>query len=149
MASISGRIISGTGSATKNLQVQLPMIASQVPDIAACYRGTINVKLDSALLVLSPDFRTEKINWHPEHAPGEIFDLLRIQFSAESFPAPIHAWLYIAHNSPHRKDLRVHEVLAPRIQIKMDEHCRICIDRPTLELPYRARRVIVVTQQAT
>jgi hypothetical protein len=114
---VFGSVVSGTGTAAHNLQTQLPLIAAGFPEIAQCFPGTLNVKLEKALLVLSPDHRTEPIDWHPDHAPGEIFDILRIQLEAPEGTLMIPACLYIAHNSPHQKDLTMHEVIALKVQV--------------------------------
>jgi hypothetical protein len=146
MIEITGQRQPGEGTATGNLAKQLPLILPGFPEIAAVHRGTINLRLDRPLLVLTPDHRTRPIDWdHANHPDGEIFDFLRIQFEAPVGSGPVDAWLYIAHNSQWRKDPRVHEVMAPMIEnLDADAICKIRIDRPGWELPYQLWRAIVV-----
>ena len=131
--------------ATSNLAIQLPMIATEFPEIADCHLGTINLLLDTPLLVLTPDHRTRPIPWSPEFDPGEIFDFLRIVLEAPVNAAPVPAWLYIAHWSPHRADLRVHEVLAPKMPVRYGDRCRIGIKRDVKQMPYGTYPIILVT----
>jgi hypothetical protein len=138
MLTIHGTIMTGLGGAGGNLEVQLPRIAERFPEVKDCFHGTINIQLEKPLLVLSADHRTGPIDWDAAHAPGEIFDLLRIRLEAPVGSPATRAWLYIAHNSPHRKELQLHEVIGPRIQgATPGARCRIHIERPHLTLPYR------------
>jgi len=141
---IEGTSRAGLGAATKNLGVQLPMISAEFPEVASCRHGTVNLLLDCPLLVLAPDHRTRQIPWDPSFGDGEVFDLLRIHFEAPTGTAPVLAWLYIPHGSPHRKDPRCHEVLAPNVQLSTGARCRVGISRNAVQLPYQTWPVIMV-----
>lgn len=143
MISIRGTIQKGFGGASGNLVTQLPRIAEGFPEVKNCFHGTLNIELEKPLLVLSPDHRTKRIDWHPDHAPGEVFDLLRIDLEAPLGSPKIPAWLYIAHNSDHRRNLRMHEVIAQKIGASVGCACMIHIDRPCVTLPHRQFPVVV------
>ena len=133
------------GAATKNLHSQVPLIAAEFPEIQGCHRGTINLKFENALIIANPDYRTSPIPWHPDHAPGEVFDFLRIQLEAPEGRNRIDAWIYVAHHSDHRNDPRMHEILASELcNLSGNASCRIHIDRNVIELPYRTNRTFVV-----
>jgi hypothetical protein len=79
----------GTGTATPNLATQLPLIAKEFPEVAACHHGTINLNLDSPLFVIAPDHRTKPIHWNDKDFPdGEVFDWLRIRIEAPGGSQP-------------------------------------------------------------
>lgn len=141
---IEGTCQRGLGAARNNLGVQLPMIATEFPEIANCHHGTINLLLDCPLLVLAPDHRTKQIPWHPNFGAGEVFDLLRVDFEAPAGTTATPAWLYIPHGSPHRQNLRYHEVLTSKRQLNASARCRIGIHREVVQLPYQSWPVIVV-----
>lgn len=144
LLTVSGSRVGGTGTATENLKKQLPFIIPNFPEINGCHYGTINLQLEQALIVTNSDLRTDPIPWHPAHAPGEVFDILRIQLEAPQGSAPVRAWLYIAHHSEHRKNARLQEIIAPFCHLGAAARCRIHIDRPWIELPYRQCPTIVV-----
>lgn len=65
MITLTGIRRSTYGQASQNLATtQLPLIAQEFPEVAACPRGTINLRLDRALVVACPDYRTSRIDWH-------------------------------------------------------------------------------------
>jgi hypothetical protein len=139
MLTIGGVFTSGAGAASGNLAIQLPLLEEEFPEIKVCKHGTLNVQFDSPLLVLSPDHRSKAINWQPNNHPGgEVFDLLRIELEAPEGAARTCAWLYIAHNSDHRKDPIIHEVMAPPLNIAKNKRCKVLINRPFVQLLYRA-----------
>lgn len=144
MLTLAGEVCNNLGEATKNLRTQLPLIANTFPEVAIAHAGTINILLDQGLLVKKPDHVTPRLNWHPAHAPGEIFHLLRIQLELPIGGPFVSAWLYIPQNSPHRKNIRLHEVLAPWIAIgKAPQRARIHIDRPPLESASQQHCIVV------
>jgi hypothetical protein len=128
----------GTGTATTNLATQLPLIAREFPEVAACHHGTINLNLDSPLFVIAPDHRTKQIHWNDKDFPdGEVFDWLRIQIEAPVGASPVNAWLYIPHGSIHRGTPTVHEVMAnQRLNTSLGTKCKILIDRKWFETPF-------------
>jgi len=145
MTSITGTIQKGFGGASKNLVTQLPHIAEGFPEVKDCFHGTLNVELEERLLVASPDHRTKPIDWDSANHPGgEVFDILRIRIEAPTGSPTVAAWLYIPHNSDHRKNLRLHEVIAPRLEVSVGQTCTIHIDRPCHSLPYRQFPITLV-----
>jgi hypothetical protein len=128
-----------------NLAVQLPLIAAEFPEVAACHYGTINVELAVPLFVIAPDHRTQAIHWNDAGFPnGEVFDLLRIQFEAPLDAGPVNAWLYIPQGSPHRRTPCIHEVIAPHLNIAAGVQCRIRINRNAVQLPYSLFPAVIV-----
>jgi hypothetical protein len=121
MMTLTATVIKGLGAATANLKKQLPPIAEEFPEVRDCFHGTLNVELERGLLVLSADHRTKPVNWDPAHAPGEVFDFLRIRFEAPEGSEAIPAWLYIPHNSDHRMDLSDEKLTA---FLELEVSCR-------------------------
>jgi hypothetical protein len=141
---IQGTSQVGLGAAAGNLDLELPMIAAEFPEVVNCHHGTINLLLDIPLLVAVPDHRTKPIPWHPSFGEGEVFDFLRISFEAPLGTSSTPAWLFIPHGSPHRQNLRYHEVLAPRLRLHASARCRVGIDRAAVQMPYLHFPLIVV-----
>jgi len=139
---LRGTRCSGFGIATQTLKQQLPLMAVEFPEIADCHFGTINIALDSSLIVLHPDHRTKAIEW----APGrfEVFDLVRIGLEVPYGGIPRPAWLYVAHDSPHRATPHVHEVIGPRIDFGSSREIGIIIHRQCTRLAYQAQPTYVV-----
>ena len=144
MIAIIGKITNGLGAASQTLAHQLPHIANEFPEIAACHRGSINLELEVPLLVLVPDHRTKPIAWIPGNPTTEAFDLVRIEFEAPPDAAPVPAWLYIPHGSPHRQTLNIHEVITTQLNLAGVKLCRIKINRPAFQLPFPQFPVVVV-----
>jgi hypothetical protein len=61
---------------------------------------------------------------------------LRIELEVPIGAAPVRAWMHIPHESPHRKDLYVHEVLTTRVNVPLNQKCRVRIDGKVLQVPY-------------
>jgi len=144
MFEIEGTSAPGYGKATRSLALVLPLFELDFPEVAGCYRGTINLILDRPLLVVKPDHRSQPLPWdvnYPDYLEG--FDFLRIEFEAPLGTAPVRAWLFIPHRAPHRTNLNVHEVIAPKLPVKYGDRCRIRIHRAVEELPYRKIAVVV------
>jgi hypothetical protein len=129
MTTIRGRYISkGCGYAGKCLEKQVPKISETFPEFAKAHCGTINVELEQPLVVFKSDHRTDRIDWIGNGGPGEIFDIVRIQFEVKG--ERYDGWLYVAEKSPFRKCLRIHEVvLREQIDIQDGEQCSILIER--------------------
>jgi hypothetical protein len=145
MLTIGGVYTSGAGAASENLPAQLPLLEREFPEIQGCKPGTLNLHLDRPLLVLTPDHRSKAIDWQPEHHPGgEVFDLLRIELEAPEGTAGVCAWLYIAHNSDHRHNPRMHEIIAPPLTLASGARCKVHINRPYVQLPYRTWSAFLV-----
>jgi hypothetical protein len=96
---LNGIVVEGTKSASSNLQIQIPLIAKEFPEIENCHRGSINLLLEGALRIDNPDHQTGRILW--QGPSGEVFGFLRIQLEYPIDEAPKRAWIYIPHNSPH------------------------------------------------
>ena len=137
MLHLKARRFDGENNANRTIQVQLPLIAQEFPEIARCYSGTINLELNSPLIIARPDYRTSPIKWKANLKDGEVFDLVRV-FLEVPFNGPRHqAWLYVAHRSSHRTNLRRHEVIAPFIELDGAEDYGLVIEQHCLELPYK------------
>jgi hypothetical protein len=145
MISLCGVRKRGGGSASKNLKIQIPLIKREFPEIASVHPGTINLHLEKPLLVLAADYRTKPIDWgDKEGEPGEVFDLVRIRFETVEPRNSTNAWLYIAHGSEHRRDLHVHEIIAPFMSLNGDANCKIHVSRNHIELAYRQFPLVVI-----
>ena len=144
MITIHGKRLKGLGHASHNLAIQLPLIIQEFPEIADCRPGTINVQFERPLLVLTPDHRTRPIPWKqgPEFGEGEIFEFLRIQVELPT--GAVRAWLYLSHITPHRADPRVHEIVAPELNLETEQEISIHIARPAFQLPYLQFPAVVV-----
>lgn len=137
MLEIEGTHQKGTGTASNNLKIQLPLIAKEFPEVGDCHFGTVNVLLDSPLFVVAPDHRTLSIPWNSkDHPNGEVFDLLRISIEIPKGSTALKGWLYIAHGSPHRATPNVHEVIVPFIQnFSPGMRCKLVINRKFATTP--------------
>jgi hypothetical protein len=144
VTTIQGTVQKGLGGAHKNLVTQLPLIAAQLPEIRDGCPGTLNLELDSSLIVIAGDHRTPLIKWHPDHALGEVFGLVRVDLEAFAGLKAVRAWLYVAHNSDHRRNLRMHEVIGPKVPVQVGSCCKFRIIRPCVTLPYRHLKMHVV-----
>jgi hypothetical protein len=144
LIAITGHIRNGIGAATQTLSHQLPYIAKEFPEVAACHRGSINLELEVPLLVLVPDHRTKPIAWLPGNPNTETFDFVRIELEAPYDAPAVPAWLYIPHRSPHRRTLHIHEVITTQLNLAGVKLCRIKINRPTFQLPLPLFPLVVV-----
>lgn len=138
---LCAQIIPGLGVATGTLARQLPLIAQDFPEVADCFPGTLNLKLELPLEITRPDHRTHPLAWTPSGKTREVFDLLRIELELPHFPAPVPAWLYVAHRSPHRATPTLHEVIAPWLAIGDISQCLI-------HLPSRSIGLVADVHQA-
>jgi hypothetical protein len=136
---LPGRIVAGMGTAHRNLPRQLRLIAKEFPEIAGCHPGTLNVLLPVPVILVSPDHRTLPIKWHPESVP-EVFEFLRIRLGLPHLEKLVPAWLYVAQKSPHRRNLRLHEVIAPQVDLKGESSCRLSVPLRGVKLGGQAVR---------
>ncbi|MBI0471267.1 glycosyltransferase family 9 protein [Pectobacterium parmentieri] len=139
--SLQAKIIPGLGVATGTLTRQLPLIAQDFPEIADCYPGTLNLRLELPLELIHPDHRTPPLAWTPSGRTREVFDLLRVELEFSHLPTPVGAWLYVAHLSPHRATPTLHEVIAPKLVLGDVRQCRV-------HLPYSAVGLLADIPQA-
>lgn len=143
--SINAKLERGLNCAHNSLALQLPHVTREFPELANCYPGTLNLRLEVPLLVLVPDHRTKPIAWYPQTTEAETFDFLRMRLEAPLGAVPIPAWFYIAHWSKHRADLWLQEVVThQKLKIANGAVCRVHIDRPLVQLPYNALPVVVI-----
>lgn len=141
MIEIYGRVAAGLGIATKNLLVQLPLIAKDFPEIADCFPGSINLILESPLRIETPDFITSAIDWGEQ---VEVFHFTRIQFEPLSAglprqgARPIHnGWIYGPQNSDHRVDPFYLEIISrQRLDFDRNGGIRVRIDRHGRTAPW-------------
>jgi hypothetical protein len=132
-----------TIGASANLPRQLPLIAETFPEIRNAFPGTINLSLDDPLLVMNYDHRTQPIKWQLDDSRPEIFDILRVKFEARG--TVNDCWLYVPHGSPHRRDLRSHEIIAKsKITIFDGERCVLHIAQRCDRMPYLEFPLVVV-----
>jgi hypothetical protein len=151
MISISGVLERGLDCAHRSIALQLPDVIKEFPELAGCYPGTLNLRLEEPLIVVVPDHRTKPIAWVPDSPDvTEVFDFLRIRLEAPVGRPAIPAWFYVAHRSQHRANLRLQEVVAPRkLKIAPGTKCRIHIDRPTIKLPPYLEPVVLILARIT
>lgn len=122
---LAASIVPGLGAASRNLSLQLPLLAAHFPEIASCHPGTINVRFGQPLTIARPDHRSAPLAWVPERTATEVFDLVRVELELPPDRPPTAAWLYVAHRSPHRADPFVHELIAARQDLQGTTECRI------------------------
>lgn len=131
---VVARIVGGLGVASGTLSRQLPLISASFPEVAGCHPGTINLQLKFTLQVRMPDHRTNPLAWTPSGRTREIFDLVRVELelvvSGRCFPA----WLYVAHESPHRGTPTIHELIARPIDLAGETDCRLHIRSSAVEI---------------
>lgn len=131
---LAATIVSGLGAASRNLSLQLPLLAADFPEIASCYPGTINVRFSQSLTITRPDHRSAPLAWVPERSTTEVFDLVRVQLELPPHHPPSAAWLYVAHRSPHRANPFVHELIAARQDPQGATGCRIRVSSVAVRL---------------
>jgi hypothetical protein len=101
------------------------------------------LQLERHLLVMAYDHRTPPIKWQEDGGPSEVFDIVRVKFEARGKISD--TWLYVPHGSPHRRDLRSHEIIAPsKIDIVDGERCLLHIPRKCVTMPYSEFPLIVI-----
>ena len=134
---IEGTIIQGLGAARTTVRLQMPHLVRQFPQVRGCYEATINLQLDCPLRVNNPDHTTGLIRWYPQASPewaGKKFSFLGIKFECPLGEPNRDAWIYIPHDSPHRLNLFLAEIMT----LPMDQtyltpgtRCRIHVDKST------------------
>ena len=121
---IDGRITSDFGVASKNFELQWAELEKHFPEIAGSHRGTINVQLDHALLVLNPDGAVPPFEWKPGFWEG--FCFLRVSFEFPLGGERHRAWLFLPHRSPNHFNLHRVEVITKHLpDVKQDAPCKI------------------------
>lgn len=130
MIKIKGEIQTGLRAAAAYCIPQQKIHFKQyVSDIDKYYDGTINLLLESPLIIFKPDIKTKPIEWVPGFE--ETFGFLKIQF--ETMPIkpsmPLDALIYIPYRSPHYSNPFYKEILVPKIDLTNVEYCNIIIDK--------------------
>jgi len=125
---INGVVVQGLRAATRTLELQIPLIEKEFPEIGSCRRSSINIQLKNALRIEKPDHTTGPILW--AGPPGEIFSFLRVSLEFPIGAGPKRAWIYVPHDSPHRNNRCQVEVICPPIQnLGYGSQCRIHIEQ--------------------
>lgn len=127
MGVIRGKIQKGLGESKNTIHEQMPFFRKCFPEVSVCKEGTINILLEKPLIMLTPDFITEPLPWHPALKivkGGEIFEFLRIKLTIDNFE-PTEAWIYRAQFSPYHKNPFYIEVLSPQIGFIGNPECSV------------------------
>ncbi len=128
-AQIKGKIQKGIGESSNTVKEQMPFFEKCFPEVTCCKAATINILLEKPLVVLSPDFTTEPLPWHPAFKMvkgGEVFKFLRIKLKIDGFEE-VKAWIYKAQFSPYHDNPYYIEVLAPKIDFVGTPNCTITV----------------------
>jgi hypothetical protein len=133
---IDGRIVPGYGAASANIAKQLPKLSYQ--PVEGCHHGSMNILLKYPLRVTDPDHTTELIEWEPGNV--EKFSLTKIDFECPAGGSLYPAWIYDSHNSPHRFNDYLVEVISQTVPgAAYGVNCRI-----RLRKPYKIYGVVIV-----
>ncbi len=127
MGAIRGQIKKGLGESRNTVHEQMPFFRECFPEVAVCKEGTINILLEKPLVILSPDFTTDPLPWHPAFKivkGGEVFKFLRILLTVDG-QKPVNAWIYKAQFSPYHDNPFYIEVIAPAIDFSGECDCSI------------------------
>lgn len=130
---IQGVVIQGIGAASRTVAQQLPGFVARFRELEICHPATINVRLDTRLLVLRPDFQVVS-----EWGGGqEIVDFLRIGLEIPVGRPRGSAWIYVPHKSPHRENPAHHEILSVFLdEVRPGTSCAVRIFNRLERLPY-------------
>ena len=125
MVTITGKITRGMGARQFQSDIKCPTFLKEHPELGNCKSATINVTLDCQMDAI-PDFTIGPINWESGGRP-ELFGFVRL-LKFESVAPPIEtseAWIYIPYNSAHRLNPYSVEILAPKLDLRGADKCRI------------------------
>ncbi len=129
MFKIRGKVQKGLGESKNTLREQMPYFRECYPEVAQCHPATINILLEKPLVVITPDFTTPPLPWHPAFKVvkgGEIFQFVKISLSVEGKP-PVPAWIYKAQFSPYRQNPFYIEVLTQQLNFSGAPSCEITL----------------------
>lgn len=132
---IKGKVQKGLGESQNTVREQMPFFRECFPEVKDCKPATINILLDKPLVVITPDYTTAPLPWHPAFKivkGGEIFRFLRIILTIDGHP-PVRAWVYKAQFSPYRDNPFYLEVLAPPINFQGTPGCTIEVESRSYE----------------
>ncbi len=124
---IKGKIQKGLGESQNTLREQMPLFRECFPEVGVCHPGTINILLEQPLVVITPDFTTRPLPWHPAFRVvkgGETFQFVRVRLTVAGH-APVNAWIYRAQFSPYRENPFYVEIIAPNIGYTGTPDCTV------------------------
>lgn len=124
---IKGKIKRGIGESINTIKAQMPFFKQCFPEVAICKEATINILLEKPLVIITPDFISDPLPWHPALKivkGGEIFRFLKIKLTVDGF-APCDAWIYEAQFSPYSANPFYIEVIAPQLNFTGMPSCQI------------------------
>ncbi|GAB3447144.1 hypothetical protein [Insolitispirillum peregrinum] len=135
MLKINAEVVHGMGIACKNLKLQIPLFVGEFPEAAECFPGTINLRLENPVTLVRPDHRFGTMTWVPGSKRREVFEFLKVGLNFSERPSVQKAWLYVAHNSPHRDDPHIHEVIAPEVKdLESLSYCQLFLPRGSVSI---------------
>lgn len=127
---IRGKVQKGLGESQNTVKEQMPFFRECFPEVKDCKPATINILLEKPLVIITPDFTTAPLPWHPAFKivkGGEIFRFLRITLTIDGYQ-PVRAWIYKAQFSPYRDNPFYIEVIAPPINFHGTPECTIEVE---------------------
>jgi hypothetical protein len=95
----------------RTLPEQWPIVVRFIPAIQQCEQRTINVQLKHALHVKEPDVML----YVPWGAGSENVSIIEIEFEYPVSGPTQKAWIYYQHNSPHRRNPFIQEIVTSKI----------------------------------
>jgi hypothetical protein len=128
MFTIEGTVIPGLGAAGLMTVVrQMPHFEAVIPEMKGFHPATINLQLDGALRIDTPDRQTDLAWSGPK---PERFSFLRIGLEFPIGNTALDAWIYVPHDSPHFGKRCQVEIIAPKISgLSYGSRCRVQIHR--------------------
>jgi hypothetical protein len=111
MIIIEGTVIAGLGAAAQKLPELWPTIVRFIPAIQQCEQRTINIQLRHALHVKEPDL-TIYVPWG---LGSENISIIEIELEYPVSGPTQQAWIYYPHNSPHRRNPFIQEIVTSKI----------------------------------
>ena len=127
MIAIRGQVQKGKGESANTLKEQMPYFRECFPEVGHCRPATVNILLERPLVVVTPDFTTQPLPWHPAFKivkGGEVFQFVRIGLQIDGL-TQANAWIYRAQFSPYRANPFYLEVLAPSLDFTGTPHCHV------------------------
>ena len=126
MIIIEGTVIPGLSAAARALPQQWPTVVRFIPAIQQCEQRTINVQLKHALHVKEPDLAL----YVPWGSGSENISIIEIEFEYPVSGPTQKAWIYYQHNSPHRRNPFIQEIVTSKIaNLQPLVDCRLHIPR--------------------
>ena len=111
MIILEGTVISGLSLSARTLPEQWPTVVRFIPAIQQCEQRTINVQLKHALHVKEPDVML----YVPWGTGSENVSIIEIEFEYPVNGPTQKAWIYYPHNSPHRRNPFIQEIVTSKI----------------------------------